>query len=211
MVYKLRVTLIYLTSSVPCCLTPWTNVFLWYSLPLSAAPPAVVSKTEMNVLVRNPEIVFVADLTRADAPALVMTTQCELVMKSGAEGSQMTAVIKDLKVHIFFLMYPWKSRVFWNNKIKNVSQHLRITYKKFVWIFVVAVGSGMSFLEREEEKQCDHSAAAVSGVLPEYSVSNLPSGNGGVHQCSHTEGKCFMIITQVMSFTCWSKDSSVCV
>ncbi|TNN62598.1 Vacuolar protein sorting-associated protein 13A [Liparis tanakae] len=64
----------------------------------STVAPTVVSKTEMNVLVRNPEIVFVADLTRADAPALVMTTQCELVMKSGAEGSQMTAVIKDLKV-----------------------------------------------------------------------------------------------------------------
>ncbi|KAM9359845.1 intermembrane lipid transfer protein VPS13A [Symphorus nematophorus] len=63
-----------------------------------SAAPVVVTKTEMNVLVRNPEIVFVADLTRADAPALVMTTQCELVMKSGAEGSQMTAVIKDLKV-----------------------------------------------------------------------------------------------------------------
>lgn len=60
----------------------------------------MVSKTEMNVQVRNPEIVFVADLTRADAPALVMTTQCELVMKSGAEGSQMTAVINDLKVFI---------------------------------------------------------------------------------------------------------------
>lgn len=55
----------------------------------------------MNILVRNPEIVFVADLTRADAPALVMTTQCEVVMKSGAEGSQMTAVIKDLKVCLF--------------------------------------------------------------------------------------------------------------
>uniref|UniRef100_A0A3B4Z564 Vacuolar protein sorting 13 homolog A n=1 Tax=Stegastes partitus TaxID=144197 RepID=A0A3B4Z564_9TELE len=64
----------------------------------SATAPAAVSKTEMNVVVRNPEIVFVADLTRADAPALVMTTQCELLMKSGAEGSQMTAVIKDLKV-----------------------------------------------------------------------------------------------------------------
>uniref|UniRef100_A0A8D3E8C8 Vacuolar protein sorting 13 homolog A n=1 Tax=Scophthalmus maximus TaxID=52904 RepID=A0A8D3E8C8_SCOMX len=62
------------------------------------APPAMVSKTEMNVVVRNPEIVFVADLTRADAPALVMTTQCELLMKSGAEGSNMTAVINDLKV-----------------------------------------------------------------------------------------------------------------
>lgn len=52
----------------------------------------------MNVVVRNPEIVFVADLTRADAPALVMTTQCELQMKSSAEGSQMSAVIKELKV-----------------------------------------------------------------------------------------------------------------
>lgn len=59
-----------------------------------------MSKTEMNVQVRNPEIVFVADLTRADAPALVMTTQCELVMKSSAEGSQMTAAINDLKVFI---------------------------------------------------------------------------------------------------------------
>uniref|UniRef100_A0A8C5DE59 Vacuolar protein sorting 13 homolog A n=1 Tax=Gouania willdenowi TaxID=441366 RepID=A0A8C5DE59_GOUWI len=65
----------------------------------SAAPaPTTVSKSEMNVVVRNPEIVFVADLTRADAPALVMTTQCELVTKSNAEGSQMTAVIQDLKV-----------------------------------------------------------------------------------------------------------------
>uniref|UniRef100_A0A7N8X286 Vacuolar protein sorting 13 homolog A n=1 Tax=Mastacembelus armatus TaxID=205130 RepID=A0A7N8X286_9TELE len=64
----------------------------------STVAPPVVSKTEMNVVVRNPEVVFVADLTRADAPALVMTTQCELVMKSGAEGSQMTAVINDLKV-----------------------------------------------------------------------------------------------------------------
>ncbi|XP_030592859.1 intermembrane lipid transfer protein VPS13A isoform X2 [Archocentrus centrarchus] len=64
----------------------------------STTAPATVSKTEMNVLVRNPEIVFVADLTRDDAPALVMTTYCELVMKSDAERSQMTAVIKDLKV-----------------------------------------------------------------------------------------------------------------
>lgn len=54
-------------------------------------------------MVRNPEIVFVADLTRADAPALVMNTQCELVMKSGAEGSLITAIVNDLKV-------PWQQR-----------------------------------------------------------------------------------------------------
>ncbi|XP_024132153.1 vacuolar protein sorting-associated protein 13A isoform X3 [Oryzias melastigma] len=57
-----------------------------------------VSKTEMNVVVQNPEIVFVADLSRADAPALVMTTHCELLMKSGADGQLMTAIIKDLQV-----------------------------------------------------------------------------------------------------------------
>ncbi|CAG5923536.1 unnamed protein product [Menidia menidia] len=64
----------------------------------SSAAPAPVSKTEINVVVRNPEIAFVADLTRADAPSLVMTTQCELLMKSGPEGSLMTAIINDLKV-----------------------------------------------------------------------------------------------------------------
>uniref|UniRef100_A0A8B9RG09 Vacuolar protein sorting 13 homolog A n=1 Tax=Astyanax mexicanus TaxID=7994 RepID=A0A8B9RG09_ASTMX len=56
------------------------------------------SKMEMNIVVKNPEIVFVADLTRADAPALVMTTQCELLMKSDPNSQQMTAAITDLKV-----------------------------------------------------------------------------------------------------------------
>uniref|UniRef100_A0AAY5F0U2 Vacuolar protein sorting 13 homolog A n=1 Tax=Electrophorus electricus TaxID=8005 RepID=A0AAY5F0U2_ELEEL len=60
--------------------------------------PPVAVKTEMNVVVRNPEIVFVADLTRADAPALVMTTQCELVMKSDPSGQLMTAAVTELKV-----------------------------------------------------------------------------------------------------------------
>ncbi|XP_061117583.1 vacuolar protein sorting-associated protein 13A isoform X1 [Conger conger] len=61
------------------------------------APP-VVAKSEINVVVKNPEIVFVADLTRADAPALVMTTQCELVIRSNPEGQTMTATVRDLKV-----------------------------------------------------------------------------------------------------------------
>lgn len=53
----------------------------------------------------------------------------------------------------------------------------------------IIVGSGVSFLEREEEKQCDHSATAMSGVLQEYTAHSFPSGYGGLHQCSHTEGK----------------------
>ncbi|KAK3565709.1 hypothetical protein QTP86_014177 [Hemibagrus guttatus] len=64
----------------------------------SAAPAQPVAKTEMNVMVKNPEIVFVADMSRADAPALVMTMQCELVMKSDPASQFMTAGITDLKV-----------------------------------------------------------------------------------------------------------------
>uniref|UniRef100_A0AAQ5ZIR7 Vacuolar protein sorting 13 homolog A n=1 Tax=Amphiprion ocellaris TaxID=80972 RepID=A0AAQ5ZIR7_AMPOC len=86
---------VYLCASMEFLLTV-ADIFL--KATQQATTPAVVSKTEMNVVVRNPEIVFVADLTRADAPALVMTTQCELLMKSGTAGSQTTAVIKDLKV-----------------------------------------------------------------------------------------------------------------
>uniref|UniRef100_A0A8C9YWD3 Vacuolar protein sorting 13 homolog A n=1 Tax=Sander lucioperca TaxID=283035 RepID=A0A8C9YWD3_SANLU len=92
---------VYLCASMEFLLTV-ADVFLKATQQGFAQVPqpkiTVVSKTEMNVQVRNPEIVFVADLTRADAPALVMTTECELVMKSDAEGSLMTAVIKDLKV-----------------------------------------------------------------------------------------------------------------
>ncbi|XP_041111906.1 vacuolar protein sorting-associated protein 13A isoform X1 [Polyodon spathula] len=62
------------------------------------APLKPVAKMEMNLLVKNPEIVFVADLTRADAPALVVTTQCEVCIKNDPETQQMTAAIKDLKV-----------------------------------------------------------------------------------------------------------------
>ncbi|KAM8960573.1 intermembrane lipid transfer protein VPS13A [Pelodytes ibericus] len=60
------------------------------------APTQQVSKMEMNVVVKNPEIVFVADLTRADAPALVLTTQCELSIRNSPDMNQMTASVKDL-------------------------------------------------------------------------------------------------------------------
>ncbi|XP_056379493.1 intermembrane lipid transfer protein VPS13A isoform X1 [Hyla sarda] len=63
-----------------------------------AAPAQPVSKMEMNVVVKNPEFVFVADLSRADAPALVLTTQCELSIKNSPEQQHMTAAVKDLHV-----------------------------------------------------------------------------------------------------------------
>uniref|UniRef100_A0A8C2GEQ4 Vacuolar protein sorting 13 homolog A n=1 Tax=Cyprinus carpio TaxID=7962 RepID=A0A8C2GEQ4_CYPCA len=89
---------LYLCASMEFLLTV-ANVFLKAMADgFSAAAVPVVAKTEMNIVVKNPEIVFVADLTRAEAPALVMTTQCELVMKNEPSGQSMMAAISDLKV-----------------------------------------------------------------------------------------------------------------
>uniref|UniRef100_A0A9L0SXN5 Vacuolar protein sorting 13 homolog A n=1 Tax=Equus caballus TaxID=9796 RepID=A0A9L0SXN5_HORSE len=55
-------------------------------------------KWEINIIIKNPEIVFVADMTRNDAPALVITTQCEICWLGDLENNTMTAAIKDLQV-----------------------------------------------------------------------------------------------------------------
>ncbi|XP_074052805.1 intermembrane lipid transfer protein VPS13A isoform X2 [Macrotis lagotis] len=55
-------------------------------------------KWVMNILIKNPEIVFVADLSRHDAPSLVVTTQCEICWKWTPFLNTVTAAIKDLQV-----------------------------------------------------------------------------------------------------------------
>ena len=67
---------------------------------LSTVPsqPSAVLRNTYSVLVKNPEVVFVADLTRPDAPALVMTTQVEAEYHDGPDGQRLTAGIRDLKV-----------------------------------------------------------------------------------------------------------------
>ncbi|XP_062937463.1 intermembrane lipid transfer protein VPS13A isoform X3 [Cynocephalus volans] len=73
-----------------------TNVQTWTSK--EEVPIQQSEKWEINTVIRNPEIVFVADMTRNDAPALVITTQCEICCKGDLENSTMTAAIKDLQV-----------------------------------------------------------------------------------------------------------------
>lgn len=69
------------------------NLFLFYLVPVQES-----EKWEVNIIIKNPEIVFVADMTRSDAPALVITTQCEICWKGDLENNTMTAAIKDLQV-----------------------------------------------------------------------------------------------------------------
>uniref|UniRef100_A0A2K6GA73 Vacuolar protein sorting 13 homolog A n=1 Tax=Propithecus coquereli TaxID=379532 RepID=A0A2K6GA73_PROCO len=73
-----------------------TSVQTWTSK--EEVPIQESDKWEMNIIIKNPEIVFVADMTRNDTPALVITTQCEICYKGDLENSTMTAAIKDLQV-----------------------------------------------------------------------------------------------------------------
>uniref|UniRef100_A0A669Q6E9 Vacuolar protein sorting 13 homolog A n=1 Tax=Phasianus colchicus TaxID=9054 RepID=A0A669Q6E9_PHACC len=83
---------IYLCASMEFLLTV-ADIFL-----KANAESAPVSTMEMNIIVKNPEIVFVADLTRSDAPALVVTAQCEVFIKNTPERYSMTAAVKEIQV-----------------------------------------------------------------------------------------------------------------
>uniref|UniRef100_H0X048 Vacuolar protein sorting 13 homolog A n=2 Tax=Otolemur garnettii TaxID=30611 RepID=H0X048_OTOGA len=73
-----------------------TTVQTWTSK--EEAPMEESDKWEINIFIKNPEIVFVADMTKNDAPSLVITTQCEICYKADLKNSTITAAIKDLQV-----------------------------------------------------------------------------------------------------------------
>lgn len=54
----------------------------------------------MSVIARimDPEVVFVANLTKADAPALAASFQCDFTLLSGPLSQRMTAQVLNLKV-----------------------------------------------------------------------------------------------------------------
>ncbi|XP_008057305.1 vacuolar protein sorting-associated protein 13A, partial [Carlito syrichta] len=73
-----------------------TSVQTWTAK--EEVPVQVSKRWEVNIIIKNPEIVFVADMTKNDAPALVLTMQCEVCCKGDLNNSTMTAAIKDLQV-----------------------------------------------------------------------------------------------------------------
>uniref|UniRef100_A0A8C3VHC8 Vacuolar protein sorting 13 homolog A n=1 Tax=Catharus ustulatus TaxID=91951 RepID=A0A8C3VHC8_CATUS len=93
-VFDVIVQEIYLCASMEFLLTV-ADIFLKAKAETSVQP---VSTMEMNIVVKNPEIVFVADLTRSDAPALVVTTQCEVFIKSSPERYNMTAAVREIQM-----------------------------------------------------------------------------------------------------------------
>lgn len=53
---------------------------------------------KVKAVIMDPEIVFVANLTNADAPALKVSFQCDFSLTSGKLAQRMTAQVKDFKV-----------------------------------------------------------------------------------------------------------------
>ncbi|XP_072349204.1 LOW QUALITY PROTEIN: intermembrane lipid transfer protein VPS13C [Scyliorhinus torazame] len=55
-------------------------------------------KMNVKVLVMNPEVVFVASLSKADAPALVASFHCDISLICQKHSQQIIALVSDLKV-----------------------------------------------------------------------------------------------------------------
>ncbi|XP_029431385.1 vacuolar protein sorting-associated protein 13C isoform X2 [Rhinatrema bivittatum] len=55
-------------------------------------------KMSMTALIKDPEIVFVANLEKSDAPALAASFQCDFSLLSDDSSQKMTTIMKDLKV-----------------------------------------------------------------------------------------------------------------
>ena len=52
----------------------------------------------LNAKITDPEVVFVANLTKADAPALTASFQCDFFLSTSKLEQIMTASVGDLKV-----------------------------------------------------------------------------------------------------------------
>uniref|UniRef100_A0A4W3HA74 Vacuolar protein sorting 13 homolog C n=1 Tax=Callorhinchus milii TaxID=7868 RepID=A0A4W3HA74_CALMI len=66
--------------------------------PLDTAIDTPRPKMTVKALIMNPEVVFVANLSKADAPALVASFQCDFSIISDKESQKMIALVSDLKV-----------------------------------------------------------------------------------------------------------------
>ncbi|XP_047187417.1 vacuolar protein sorting-associated protein 13C isoform X3 [Scophthalmus maximus] len=67
--------------------------------PRADAKTAAMGRTRLRAVVVDPEVVFVASLMKADAPALVASFQCDFTLQSEDDGTQNTrANLRELKV-----------------------------------------------------------------------------------------------------------------
>uniref|UniRef100_A0A8K9XSJ0 Vacuolar protein sorting 13 homolog C n=1 Tax=Oncorhynchus mykiss TaxID=8022 RepID=A0A8K9XSJ0_ONCMY len=74
-----------------------TKLALPGDVPPLLSPPGSSPRTKLRAVILDPEVVFVANLMRADAPALVASFQCDFSLML-EPGGGMTANLRELKV-----------------------------------------------------------------------------------------------------------------
>ncbi|XP_078536950.1 intermembrane lipid transfer protein VPS13C isoform X2 [Lissotriton helveticus] len=89
-------------NAVPQSSTPSTEKSSQFqlkeALPKSKLEESRRPSLTVKAFVMDPEIVFVANLTKADAPALSASFQCTFCLTSDSNSQKMTVIMKDLKV-----------------------------------------------------------------------------------------------------------------
>ncbi|XP_026067709.1 vacuolar protein sorting-associated protein 13C-like isoform X6 [Carassius auratus] len=70
----------------------------YVSEPKIQSEPKAAPRTKLKAVVVDPEVVFVANLMKADAPALVASFQCDVRLLSEDTGQTMKANVRNLKV-----------------------------------------------------------------------------------------------------------------
>nr|XP_045011553.1 vacuolar protein sorting-associated protein 13A isoform X2 [Jaculus jaculus] len=162
-----------------------TSAQAWTS---KEVPVQELGKWEINILIKNPEIVFVADMTRNDAPAFVITTQCEICCKGDLESSTVTAAIKDLQVRACpFLPIKRKGKIttvlqpcdlfYQSTQIGNDPQLIDISIKSLTLkvspVIIYTMITITSALGPNKENIPEENAASIAHLWEKKDTKNL--------------------------------------
>lgn len=82
----------------------------------------------VKAVILDPEIVFVANLTNADAPALKVSFQCDFSLTSGKLAQRMTAQVKAFKVLACAFLKPKQ-----DNSVTTVRKNVVILKCVILW------------------------------------------------------------------------------
>ncbi|XP_025764030.1 vacuolar protein sorting-associated protein 13C isoform X7 [Oreochromis niloticus] len=148
-------------------------------------------KTRLRAVVVDPEVVFVANLMKADAPALVASFQCDFTLQAEEDGTQnMRANLRELKVlacpfiqnkedkAVTTVLRPCsvalETKAHPNQPLRGsmTVEEIIIKISPFILNTVTTITAAMT--AKQKDQQCEASKPDVSGL---WSVMNIYNCN----------------------------------
>lgn len=117
---------IFIHGSGIMCIIMLSNILsgVFYFTEISTRPNMTV-----KAVILDPEIVFVANLTNADAPALKVSFQCDFSLTSGKLAQRMTAQVKGFKVLACAFLKPKQ-----DNSVTTVRKNVVTLKCSILWM-----------------------------------------------------------------------------